>query len=208
MKKFLSLLLTFILTLNCCIMPGFAADGQYSDTHGHWAESSIERWSNYDIVSGYNGKFSPNGNLTRAQMAVILTNILGLTEEPEDCPFDDVKDSDWFAPYIKKCYAAGIMLGNNGKANPNAPITRQEAIVMLCRTLNIKPGDTNELSVFLDDKSVAEYAAPYIAALVKVGVIKGDDKGNVLPTGMLTRGAIMAILDRSVVQYINKPGTY
>lgn len=208
MKKFLSLFLTFILALNCCIVPGLAADGHYSDTHGHWAEASIERWSNYGIVSGNNGKFKPNDNLTRAQIAVILANILGLTEQPENCPFDDVKDTDWFAPYIKKCYAAGIMLGNNGKANPNESITRQEAIVMLCRTLNIKPGNVSELSVFLDSKLVSDYAAPYIAALIKAGVIKGDDKGNVLPTGMLTRGAIMAILDRSIVQYINEPGTY
>lgn len=208
MKKFLSLFLTFILALNCCIVPGLAADGHYSDTHGHWAEASIERWSNYGIVSGNNGKFKPNDNLTRAQLAVILSNILGLTEEPEICPFDDVKDTDWFAPYIKKCYAAGIMLGNNGKANPNDPITRQEAIVMLCRTLNIKPVDSNDLLVFLDEQAVADYAAPYVTAMVKAGVIKGDDKGNVLPTGMLTRGAIMAIIDRSIVQYINEPGTY
>ena len=62
MKKFLSLFLTFILALNCCIVPGLAADGHYSDTHGHWAEASIERWSNYGIVSGNNGKFKPNDN--------------------------------------------------------------------------------------------------------------------------------------------------
>ena len=206
-KRFFSLLLVFCLVVGMLPMTIYA-DEQYNDIHGHWAESSIERWSNYGIVSGNNGKFKPNDNLTRAQMAVILTNILGLTEEPENCPFDDVKDTDWFAPYIKKCYAAGIMLGNNGKANPNDPITRQEAIVMLCRTLNIKPGNVIELSVFLDSKLVSDYAAPYIAALIKAGVINGDDKGNVLPTGMLTRGAIMAILDRSIVQYINEPGTY
>ena len=45
---------------------------EFTDTDGHWAESSIERWSNYGVVEGMDGLFLPDGDLTRAQMAAIF----------------------------------------------------------------------------------------------------------------------------------------
>ena len=208
MKKVLSLTLTLILALNCCMIPSFATEDRYSDTHGHWAESSIERWSEYDIVSGNRGKFNPDANMTRGQLAKVLANTLGLTEETKANPFSDVSVLDWYYPYVMRCYAAGIMLGDNGKANPNASITREQAIVMMCRAMNVEPDYSGAVNGFIDSDTIASYAVPYINAMVKAGVIGGDKAGNVLPKGALTRGAFMAILDRSVVQYINEPGTY
>ena len=208
MKKVLSLTLTLILALNCCMIPSFATEDRYSDTHGHWAESSIERWSEYEIVSGNRGKFNPDSNMTRGQLAKVLANTLGLTEETKANPFSDVSILDWYYPYVMRCYAAGIMLGDNGKANPNASITREQAIVMMCRAMNVEPDYSGAVNGFIDSDTIASYAVPYINAMVKAGVIGGDKAGNVLPKGALTRGAFMAILDRSVVQYINEPGTY
>lgn len=69
MKKALSLMLALILALSCCMISGFAAEDSYSDIQGHWAESSIERWSEYGIVSGSQGKFYPDEIMTRAQFA-------------------------------------------------------------------------------------------------------------------------------------------
>ena len=54
------------------------AAGSYADTNGHWAESSIERWSAYGIIQGSNGQFDPNGQLTCAQLATILAKLLKL----------------------------------------------------------------------------------------------------------------------------------
>ena len=206
-RKALSLLLSLVLLCGLCVPSAFAAEGTYSDTQGHWAEEAIERWSEYGIVEGNNGRFNPNASLTRAQMAKVLANTLGLTETAAN-PFSDVSESDWFAPYVLRCYAAGVMMGDNGKANPNATITRQQAMVMLCRALGIAPVKEPDLSAFSDSDKVGAWAAPYVAAMVESGIVGGIGNGQLAPGGNLSRAALMTILDRSVVQYINAPGTY
>lgn len=206
-RKALSLLLSLVLLLGLCVPSAFAAEGTYSDTQGHWAEEAIERWSEYGIVEGNNGRFNPNASLTRAQMAKVLANTLGLTEIAAN-PFSDVSESDWFAPYVLRCYAAGVMMGDNGKANPNATITRQQAMVMLCRALGIAPVKEPDLSAFTDSDKVGAWAAPYVAAMVESGIVGGIGNGQLAPGGNLSRAALMTILDRSIVQYINAPGTY
>ena len=206
-RKALSLLLSLVLLCGLCVPSAFAAEGTYSDTQGHWAEEAIERWSEYGIVEGNNGRFNPNASLTRAQMAKVLANTLGLTETAAN-PFSDVSESDWFAPYVLRCYAAGVMMGDNGKANPNATITRQQAMVMLCRALGIAPVNEPDLSAFTDSDKVGAWAAPYVAAMVESGIVGGIGNGQLAPGGNLSRAALMTILNRSVVQYINEPGTY
>ena len=206
-RKALSLLLSLVLLCGLCVPSAFAAEGTYSDTQGHWAEEAIERWSEYGIVEGNNGRFNPNASLTRAQMAKVLANTLGLAETAAN-PFSDVSESDWFAPYVLRCYAAGVMMGDNGKANPNATITRQQAMVMLCRALGIAPVKNPDLSAFTDSDKVGAWAAPYVAAMVESGIVGGIGNGQLAPGGNLSRAALMTILDRSIVQYINAPGTY
>ncbi len=179
----------------------------YSDTQGHWAEAAINRWSGYGIVEGYGDKFRPDVSITRAQMAKILANTLGLTETAAN-PFTDVAENDWFAPYVLHCYAAGVMLGSGGQAQPNVTISRQQAMVMLCRALGIAPMENPDLSAYTDSGSVGAWAAPYVAALVESGIVGGVGNGLLAPGGGMSRAALMAVLDRSIVQYINEPGSY
>ena len=129
-NRTLSLLLATAMV--CGPLPAAQAAG-YSDTEGHWAEAAIDRWSGYGIVSGHGDAFRPNDAITRAQRAKILSNTLGLTETQGN-PFTDVKDSDWFAPYVERCYAAGILLGSNSQALPGVQISRQQSMVMLAQS--------------------------------------------------------------------------
>ena len=104
-------------------MQAFAAD-RYSDTADNWAEHTIDRWSEYGVIEGSNGKLDPDGTLTLTQMTTILSRILAMPEA-KSTGFFDVKETDWYAPYIDRCFAARIMLGSDGKAQPNTPITRE-----------------------------------------------------------------------------------
>ena len=57
-RKLLSIVLALCLTLTLTLLPTMSvAAGSYADTNGHWAESSIERWSAYGIIQGSNGQF-------------------------------------------------------------------------------------------------------------------------------------------------------
>lgn len=205
--KFLSLLLSMALLCGLCVPLVSAAENRYSDTRGHWAEAAVERWSGYGVIQGYGDTFRPNAAVTRAQMAKILSNALGLTETSGN-PFSDVAEDAWYAPYILRCYAVGIMVGDNGRANPDAAITRQQAMVMLGRALGIAPEGNPDLSAFVDGAQVGGWAAPYVAAMVKSGIVGGVGNGRLAPGGTMTRAALVTVLDRAVVQYIQSSGSY
>ena len=111
MKKALSIVIAMAMTLSLLTL-GAAAKGTYSDTQGTWAEAAIERWSGYGMIQGNNGKFDPNGDLTRGQMATMLTRLLKLAAA-ESAGFSDINDETWCADAVNRCAAAGIFPGNN-----------------------------------------------------------------------------------------------
>ena len=203
-RKLLSIVLALCLTLTLLPTMSVAA-GSYADTNGHWAETAIERWSSYGILQGSEGKFAPDGTLTRAQMATILSRLLNLPAA-ESVGFTDVPAGEWYADAINRCAAAGILQGTDGKANPNAPITREQAMVMLCRALGIEALSGADLSGYPDGAQVSPYAQGYVAALVRTGIVKGDVNGKLNPAGVITRAEIVTIVDRMVTVYANADG--
>lgn len=206
-QKILSILLSLAMLCSLAMPTAFAADSRYTDTTNHWAEIAIERWSDYGIIEGYGDAFNPDDAITRGQMATILSKTLGLTETAEN-PFTDISAGDWFTPYVLRCYKAGIMLGDNGKANPDAEITRQEAMTMFCRAFGIKADETADLTAFKDSGAIADWALPYVSALINGGIVSGVSSDMIAPLESMSRAALVTILDRAVVQYINNSGEH
>lgn len=88
------------------------------------------------IIDGLNGRFNPNEPVTRAQMAKIV--VLALKVEPSGTStFQDVPLAHWSYAYIAALEELGIVQGDNGKFNPNEPVTRAEFVAMLYRALNL-----------------------------------------------------------------------
>lgn len=174
---------------------------------GHWAQTAILRWSDYGVLQGSEGKFSPDGTLTRGQMAVILSRLLNLPAAPS-AGFTDVAPDAWYADGINRCAAAGILQGSEGKAMPEDPITREQAMVMLCRALGIAAEDVGVLAAFSDLSLASDYARPYVAALVKAGVVKGDANGLLNPLSKITRAEIVTMIDRLVGHYAKDAGAF
>lgn len=204
-SKLLSILLCLVMALTLLPTVALAAGSGYQDTDGHWAETAIDRWSAYGVLEGDSGNFNPDGALTRAQMAAILSRLLNLPDAP-DAGFSDVKPDDWFAEYINKCAAAGIMLGDNGKANPNEPITRQQAIVMIARALGIQPIENPDLTKYADAAQVSAYAQGYVAALIEAGIVGGVTADLLAPQANINRASTVTILDRAIGTYANEAG--
>lgn len=204
-RKILAALLTLVMVFSLLSVSAWAEETTYSDVAGHWAQAAILRWSDYGVLQGSEGKFSPNGTLTRGQMAVILSRLLNLPAAPS-AGFTDVAPDAWYADGINRCAAAGILQGSEGKAMPEDPITREQAMVMLCRALGIAAEDVGALAGFSDLSLVSDYARPYVAALVKAGVIKGDANGLLNPLSKITRAEIVTMIDRLVGHYAKEAG--
>ena len=176
---------------------------EFSDTEGHWAASSVSRWSDYGIVQGAAGKFNPDAPMTRAEMATILANLLGLKDQADNT-FADVKSGAWYEDAILKCAKAGIIEGTGSGADPEGRITREQAAVMLGRALGIAPA-TGTAS-FNDGAQVADWAAGYVKALADKGIVNGVSEGAFGPKLEINRASVATILDRSITTYANKPG--
>lgn len=206
-RKILAALLTLVMVFSLLPVSAWAEETTYSDVAGHWAQSAILRWSDYGVLQGSEGKFSPDGTLTRGQMAVILSRLLNLPAAPS-AGFTDVAPDAWYADGINRCAAAGILQGSEGKAMPEDPITREQAMVMLCRALGIAAEDVGVLAGFSDLSLVSDYARPYVAALVKAGVVKGDANGLLNPLSKITRAEIVTMVDRLVGHYAKEAGAF
>lgn len=205
-RKILSLVLASAMTLGV-LTSGAAAAGQtYSDTKGHWAESSIERWSDYKIVQGSDGQFNPDDELNCAQLATILANLLKLPAA-KDAGFTDNAADAWYYDAINRCVAAGIIKGNgDGTVSPMAPIARERAMVMLGRALGVEPIANPDLSKYQDSAKVAPYAQGMIAAMIEAGIISGVGGNQLAPTDEINRASAVTILDRAISIYANVDG--
>lgn len=192
------------MTVSLLTVGASAVEPTYDDIAGHWAEASIERWSGHGIIQGNNGKFNPNGQLTCAHFAAILARLLKLPAA-KDAGFSDNTPDAWHYDAINRCAAAGILKGNlNGTVTPNAPITRERAMVMLGRALGIEPIENPDLTKYTDAAQVASYAQGMLAALIEAGVVGGVTADQLAPQNNITRAATVTILDRSIGTYADK----
>lgn len=210
-KKLLSTFLVSSFIISSVPITVSASTVLMEDAKNSWASNSIERWLIEGVVSGdTNGNFNPSKSLTRAEFAVILSNLLGLKEKSPNI-YDDLDTDAWYSEAILKCTSAGIMYGSSedGKlnSNPNATITRQEAMVMFGRAIGVQPDTNPDLSQFNDGYAVSDWAKGYISKMYSLGIISGMGNGILGSTLEIDRASTMAILDRAISHYITTTGT-
>lgn len=192
MKKILSLLIAIAMLASGISV---SAASVYTDIGGHWAARQIEAWSNYGVISGYDGKFSPDRSITRGEFAVVLNRLMAYQKTGENI-FTDLPDK-FYTDSILKLNKAGVMQGYDGKISPEASLTREEAAVMICRTLGIAQEESMTRS-FADENKVSSWAKPYVNALVNAKLLNGAD-GKLNPKNTITRAEVVTILDNAVV---------
>lgn len=104
----------------------------------HWAMEFILAVVNAGIMQGFDdGSFSPDGPLTREQMAIMITKAYNLPKI-HYVPFEDVNPNRWSCDYISAVAYDGIMVGvGENKFEPAASITREQMAAIACRLLGI-----------------------------------------------------------------------
>lgn len=107
-----------------------------------WYTKYVQWASAAGIVSGTgNNTFSPNANVTREQIAVILRNFAQLQgqdiskgqNQSLDIFTDRNSTSSWAVDAVKWAVQSGIIGGSGGKLNPGGLASRAEVAVMLQR---------------------------------------------------------------------------
>ncbi len=160
----------------------------------HWAYPYVQTMNKAGVLSGYNGNFRPEDDITRAEYAKVLATAFGL-EAANDKGFADVSADAWYAQYVNTLASLGIVNGDNGNFRPNDAISRQDSAVMLHRLLTYLEIATEqgELS-FTDKDAISEYALNAISALTKAGIINGMGDGSFAPSSSITRAQVAKII--------------
>ncbi|UUZ92565.1 S-layer homology domain-containing protein [Paenibacillus sp. P25] len=110
--------------------------------------------------------------------------------------FADVASDAWYAGYVAKAAAKGIVQGVSAdRFAPDAAISRQEMAIMLARALQLKGGDDTGSNGFRDLNQAYAEAAPLIQAVREKGLMEGDEQGRFLPLDSATRemAAVVAV---------------
>ncbi|MBE6658430.1 MAG: hypothetical protein E7604_08295 [Ruminococcaceae bacterium] len=162
----------------------------FPDLKNSTAQTAVQALAARGIINGCDdGQFHPEQNLTRAQFAQILSGALSLPMEAVTI-FPDVKESDWFYPAVATAARVGLILGTaSGTYEPNRPITRQEAALILSRAAalcGIFPDQTAALHA-ADAAQVADWAYDAAAFCVKRGYLTKTNN-RITPTTAITRG--------------------
>ena len=202
-RRILSVLV--ILCLIASLLPMSVLAASYPDTDGHWAETSIDRWSNAAVVYGTDGEFRPDLSITRAQIAAIFARLLRL---PAASPaeYHDLTADAWYADAVSRCAAAGILTGYpDGTFRPNDPVTREQACAMLARALGISELRRADLSDFPDAADTGDWAKGYVAAMLNRGILTGLN-GKLAPKAPVTRAQFVTMLDRAIAIYADEDG--
>lgn len=196
MKKILSLVLSLVIATAAFSLPVFAAD--FSDVKADkYYYDSVMQCADKGYVRGYeDGTFRPNGNITRAEFAVIMNKVLGLQEAANNT-FRDVKAGKWYTAPVLNCVKAGVISGyGNGYFGINDPVTREQAAVILAKAFSIE-GSTGK-TPFSDDGNISPWAKSSVKGMYDSGYIAGmkSDSGAryFAPRTNLTRGQICVLL--------------
>ena len=166
-----------------------------------WAKEAIDALSQKGIVNGKgNGKFDPNGIVTRAEFTKMIIGAANLLDQSADCSFNDVAD-DWSKPYIASAVKHGIVNGmSEADFGSFSSISREQAAVIVYRTLkNLGIDLSGEAASFADEAQSADYAKEAIAALSGAKIINGKGNNMFAPTDSLTRAEAAKIIYTSLI---------
>lgn len=118
------------------LLPGQGdVESPFTDTSDHWAAGAIAQAYRLGLIAGYpDGTFRPDGQLSRAEMAVMLARALGFAlEEKAVTGFaDDAEIPAWARGAVAALHRLDILSGREaGTFAPHDPLTRAEAVVAL-----------------------------------------------------------------------------
>ena len=136
LKRALSLLLSSAMVIGMMVMGSSAAS--YTDVTSEENVEAIEVLKAVGVMTGdENGNFNPDKQVTRAEMAVVMANLLDLKVEDfkgASLPFTDVPE--WAVPYVAACYADGITAGISAtQYGSNNSVTTAQAALMMMKAL-------------------------------------------------------------------------
>lgn len=179
----------------------FAASPEYfTDFPTDWSAAGLRSAVQNGLLNGSNGQINSSGLLIRAQMAAIVNRAFAARKTADLSVYSDANTSAWYYNDLELAVAMRTFQGANGKLNPEAPITREEAFVVLARAFALEGGDTSVLNHYTDGASVSAWAQSSVAALIENGYVNGAN-GKLNPKTSITRAEFAKVISEMASTY-------
>ena len=179
----------------------FAASPEdFTDFPTDWSAAGLRSAVQNGLLNGSNGQINSSGLLIRAQMAAIVNRAFAARKTADLSVYSDANTSAWYYNDLELAVAMRTFQGANGKLNPEAPITREEAFVVLARAFALESGDTSALNNYTDGASVSAWARSSVAALIENGYVNGAN-GKLNPKTSITRAEFAKVISEMASIY-------
>lgn len=194
--------LTKALTLGIIFLLNFqtvlAAFSDLSETHKNY--TAITYLQKEGILNGYpDGTFRPDNSVNRAEfLKIILAGSKVPLDTTKNTPFSDINHSAWYAPYVKKAYSEGWIIGyNDGTFKPEQTINKVEALKILGEVQNWNlPLKITEKPY--SDTPTLEWYTKYVSYAKEQNYLEETGK-FFSPGALMTRAKISEIIYRTLV---------
>lgn len=179
----------------------FAASPEdFTDFPTDWSAAGLRSAVQNGLLNGSNGQINSSGLLIRAQMAAIVNRAFAARKTADLSVYSDANTSAWYYNDLELAVAMRTFQGANGKLNPEAPITREEAFVVLARAFALEGDDTSVLNNYTDGASVSAWARSSVAALIENGYVNGAN-GKLNPKTSITRAEFAKVISEMASTY-------
>lgn len=192
MKKLVSMVLTFFI-----IMTSVCAFAKFNDIDENtlsWAGEAISALSDKGIINGYgDGTFRPDGNVTRAEFAKMLTMSFELNGI--NGSFSDI-NGHWAENYINS--AASVMYNPEKRFMPDIAATRADIAYAAANALKLVSSDASMANSFSDFNLIEEDMKASVLAAIENGIIIGYEDSTIRPQNPVTRAEAAVIIYRAL----------
>lgn len=179
----------------------------FADAVSHWSGEAVNDLASRLIITGTaEGQFSPEAPMERAAFAALMARALGLYDSSVPAAvFKDVSVTDWFHDPLALAVEHGLIQGDAaGDFRPRQAISRQEAIVIIARSIAVEEFQSTAQTswstasglLFKDLDSLPDWARTSAEELVSLGILEGSPDGMMMPKQALTRGEAAALIQR------------
>lgn len=176
----------------------FASFTDVSETN-HYFEA-ISYLEENGVLNGYSdGTFKPENSVNRAEFLKI---VLEGTDIPlnvsTQTPFDDVDNSAWYAPYIRKAYDKGWIIGySDGTFKPEQTINKVEALKIVGEVQNWELETAISERPF-EDTPLSAWYTKYVAYAKNHAYL--EETGTIFnPATLMTRASISDVIYRTMI---------
>lgn len=194
-RKFFATTATAALVASAIVPVASAAEFQDAASISSWAKEAVQFLTDKGYIQGdEKGNFNPDGTLTRAEAAEILSKALDLKATGTE-DFSDVSENDWFYNAVLATSPELFDGMGNGKFEPKAQLTREQAAKVIVQGYQLT--GKADLSQFADASKASKWAVSYLETAVENGVING--KGSLLaPQDKISREEFATMVKRTI----------